>query len=73
LEAWDQGLLQRVENQVLGLNPIGLDGIRALCRMYAAGKLRKHEMRIDIGSKSGVVQKKSILKLNINLNLFILT
>ena len=55
LEAWDQGCLPRVETHGLAVNPIGLDGIRALCRMYAEGKLRrKHEMRIDIGNTSGV-------------------
>ncbi len=55
LEAWDQGFLPRVETHGLAINPIGLDSIRALCRVYAAGKLRrKHEIAIDIGNKSGV-------------------
>jgi len=41
LEVWDQGCLPRVETHGLAVNPIGPDGIRALCRMYAAGKLRR--------------------------------
>ena len=51
----DTGYLPEVEVHRLGVNPTGLDGVRALCQMYAGGKLqRKHDMYIDVGSKSGV-------------------
>lgn len=44
-----------METHGLNINYIGLDGIRALCRMYAAGKLRRrHEIGIDLRNNSGV-------------------
>jgi Ran GTPase-activating protein (RanGAP) involved in mRNA processing and transport len=55
LEAWADGWMPTLVNHNLGGNPIGLDGIRALCRMYAVGRLqRKHILQVDIWGHIGI-------------------